>query len=124
MEVETYFFDTYALYEITHANQNYSPYMKNVKIITTKLNIMELHYIFLRLYGKEKAEQVFDRFSEFCIEIEDAVIKEANEFKFSNREKNLSYVDCISYCIARKFKVKFLTGDKEFKEMEGVEFVK
>ena len=36
----------------------------------------------------------------------------------------LSYVDCIGYMISRQLGIKFLTGDEQFKDFEGVEFVK
>ena len=37
---------------------------------------------------------------------------------------NLSYVDYIGYILAKQRNVKFLTGDKEFENMDNVEFVK
>ena len=123
MEV-TYFFDTYALFEIFHENKNYLPYAKNISLITTKLNLMELHYSILRLYGKEKAEKAFNFFNEFCLEIEDEIIKNANEFRLKNYRRDLSYIDCIGYILAKKFNAKFLTGDIQFKDFENVEFVK
>jgi predicted nucleic acid-binding protein len=36
----------------------------------------------------------------------------------------LSYADCINYSIARKLKIKLLTGDEDFRGLSGVEFVK
>ena len=50
-EIETYFFDTYALYEIFNQNANYKKYSNNINIITTRLNLMELHYGLLLKYG-------------------------------------------------------------------------
>ena len=52
------------------------------------------------------------------------MIKEANEFRLKNYRRDLSYVDCIGYILARKLNAKFLTGDKQFENFEGVEFVK
>jgi predicted nucleic acid-binding protein len=85
---------------------------------------MELHYSILRLYGEEKAERAFAFFREFCVEIDEEVIKEANRFRLKNYKRELSYVDCIGYILARKLNAKFLTGDEQFKYFEGVEFVK
>jgi len=45
-------------------------------------------------------------------------------FRALNKKRNLSYVDCIGYIIAKQRNIKFLTGDKEFEYMENVEFVK
>jgi predicted nucleic acid-binding protein len=40
------------------------------------------------------------------------------------KDRSLSYADCVGYITARKFGIPFLTGDKEFKDMEGVIFIK
>lgn len=124
MEIKTFFFDTYAFYEIIEGNENYRAYAKNVAIVTTKLNLMELHYGLLIQYGKKGAERYFDGLSKFAIEISDEMIKKANEFRASLKKKNLSYVDCVGYVIAKSRNIKFLTGDKEFEGLDNVEFVK
>jgi len=121
---ESYFFDTYALYELVHGSENYSDYAENISIITTKLNLMELHYLLLRLYGKEEAEKGYNKFLPFAVEVNDSVIKEASEFRALHKKRSLSYVDCIGYIIAKKSGVQFLTGDEHFKDFENVEFVK
>jgi uncharacterized protein len=122
--IKSFFFDTYALHEVIHENKNYSPYTKGITIITTKLNLMEIHYILLRSQGLEYANNAFDYFNNFCVEIPDEVIKEANEFRLSNRKKDLSYTDCVGYILAKRLNAKFLTGDKEFEKLDNVEFVK
>ncbi len=122
-EIKKYFFDTYALFEIIHKNKNYKNYLK-VGIITTKLNLMELHYSLLRLYSREIANKSYSRFKMFCIDIDDEFIKMANEFKFFNKKRKLSYVDCLGYVLAKANNVKFLTGDKQFSDFDNVEFVK
>ncbi len=124
MELESFYFDSYAIYEIIIANPAYKRYTTGVSVITTKLNLMELYYGLLLTHNKEIAEKYYDIFAEYAVEIDDAVIKQAMEFRFANKHKNLSYVDCIGYTIARRRNTKFLTGDKEFKDMIGVEYVK
>jgi uncharacterized protein len=124
MELKTYFFDTYALYEILHGNPNYKSYEKNVSIITTLLNLMELHFILLRIYDSKIANEAFDKFLEYIIDIKIEKIKEVNLFKFHYKTKKFSYVDCIGYVLARKLRVEFLTGDKAFENLENVRFVK
>ncbi len=123
-ELRSYFFDTYAFFELINGNLNYNKYQRDVGIITTKLNLMELHYGLLKVGGEEMAEHFLDSFSKFCVEIDDEIIKEANKFRFINKSKKLSYIDCVGYIISKKFNVKFLTGDKEFENLENVEFVK
>jgi len=124
MEIETYFFDTYAFYEIIEGNLEYKPYTKDVAVITTKLNLMELYYGLFILYGKETAEKYFDEFVEYCIDIDDTTIKQAMEFRSLHKRRNLSYIDCLGYILAKNRNIKFLTGDKEFSEFDNVKFVK
>ena len=124
MEVESFYFDTYALYEIIVGNPAYRRYTSGVAVVTTKLNLMELYYGLLLSYGKQAANRHYDIFGEYIVELDDDTIKKAMEFKLANKHKNLSYVDCVGYTIARKRNIKFLTGDKEFKGLPSVEYVK
>ena len=52
------------------------------------------------------------------------VIEEANLFRLENIKKKISTTDAVGYVLSKKFSVKFLTGDKEFKDLDSVEFVK
>ena len=122
--IDIFFFDSYAVIELIKGNPNYKKYEKAINIITTKLNLMELHYGLLRDEGKKIADNYYNAFLKFCIEIEDETIKQANEFRLRNYKRELSYVDCIGYILAKKFNAKFLTGDIQFKDFENVEFVK
>jgi predicted nucleic acid-binding protein len=122
--IKSFFFDTYALLEIISGNLNYSHYMSGVSVVTTKLNLMELHYCLLRTSGKAKADSYFDSFNEFCVKYNDDIVKEANELKLKLNKRDLSYVDCIGYTVAKRLGIKFLTGDKQFKDLDNVEFVK
>ena len=123
--VESYFYDTYALVEIINGNPNYLNYT-NFKMITTKLNLLELYSNLLRNSNAEKAEYYYNLYSINCVNINDDIIKEAVRLWILMRKKakRPSYIDCIGYIIARKLKIKFLTGDKEFKDMQNVEFVR
>ena len=124
MEVKTFFFDTYALYEIIEGGKNYKKYTKNIAIVTTKLNLMELFYGLLIRYDEKTANNFYEKFLSYCTGIEDNIIKKAMIFRALNKKRNLSYVDYIGYILAKQRNVKFLTGDKEFENMDNVEFVK
>jgi predicted nucleic acid-binding protein len=124
MEIKTLYFDTYALFEIIEGNSNYKDYINNIAIIITKLNLMELYYGLLLKYNEKTANHFYNKFLPYCTIIEDETIKKAMIFRALNKKKDLSYVDCIGYIISKQRNVKFLTGDKEFKDMENVEFVK
>lgn len=120
---QSYFFDTYAFFEIINANPNYLNYLEATGT-TTKLNLMELHYGLLKEYGKRFADEKYDSLAENTLEVDDGTIKEANKFRLENAKKKFSYIDCIGYITARKHGLTFLTGDKGFENMENVEFVK
>ncbi len=122
--MNSFFFDTYAFYEIIIGNENYKNFTKDIKIVTTQLNLMELYYHILSLYSKEDSLELFRRYEEFIVPIDNNTIIEAMDFRKNNYKRNLSYTDCIGYVMAKKLGVKFLTGDKEFKDMPNVEFVK
>lgn len=119
----TYFFDSYALIEVAKGNPSYARFKTGTRILTTKMNLMELHYCVLRLQGKAEADAAYDLFLPFCVEVDDEIIKKANFFRLAHAKKDLSYVDCIGYVIACTLRIPFLTGDKQFKMMENVEHV-
>lgn len=120
-----YFLDTYAIIEFLKSNASYLKYFKQ-RNITTRLNLMELYYKSLRDFGKILADKFYSKFLVFVVEFDDDVIKEAMEFRLKMRKigKGLSYTDAIGYIVAKKNKVKFLTGDDEFKGLPNVKFVK
>ncbi len=122
--IETLFFDTYAFVEILLQNPNYGAYIKEIAVVTTKLNLMELYYGLFLKHGKEVAEEWYNYFLPFVIEIDDAIIKMACELKASLKKRKLSYVDCIGYIVAQKCGIKFLTGDRQFEDLKNVEFVR
>ncbi len=122
--MNSFFFDTYAFYEIIVGNPSYIPFTMDIKIVTTQLNLMELYYQLLAIYNKETAMEFFDKYEEFVVPINNQMIIEAMDFRKENYKKDISYVDCIGYTIARKMNVPFLTGDRQFKEMSNVRFVK
>lgn len=71
-----------------------------------------------------KANNIFDKFKKCVIDLDYETLQSAVKFRKEHKKKNLSYADCIGYTFALKNNLKFLTGDKEFKVMDNVEFVK
>lgn len=88
------------------------------------MNLMELYYGLINKFGKQVAEECYEEYAEFTIEINDEVIKRACEFRVLFKSKNLSFIDCLGYMAAKLNNIKFLTGDKQFENLENVEFVK
>ena len=116
-------FDTYALIEIIKGNQNYKKYVESDFIIN-KFILTELVYWIVKTYGPETAGNYYDKYEKSVKEIHKNVIIKAMEFRYKNKHKGLSMVDCLSYIQAKELGIKFLTGDKEFEKFEDVEFVK
>lgn len=120
---ESYFFDTYAIIEILKGNPTYAKF-KHSKVIITIFNLAELHYKLIRDFTKTLADEILNEYSDYAIHIDNEIIMEANEFKLRHRKKKLSAADAIGYATAQKYGLRFLTGDRHFKKLRGVEWVK
>jgi len=121
--VESYFFDTYALWETIKGSENYAKY-RSCDCKTSIFNLVELYFALLREGGPAAAAAGYRRLKSCLVGIHDEDVFEAMQFRLSAKKKNLSYADCMGYVMARHAGVKFLTGDAAFEEMAGVEFVK
>ncbi len=120
---KSFFFDTYAFYEIIKENKNYLNYIDSI-ILTTKLNIFELYNRFLKINDLYLANIAIDNYYPFAVDFNQDVIKEAAKFKILLNKRDVSMTDCIGYCLAKQLGIKFLTGDEQFENMENVEYVK
>ena len=118
-----YFFDTYAIIEILKQNPNYSPYSNELATLTI-FNLAELYYSALTDYGKEKADEIYLQYKQAVVDIEDETLKNAIKFRKEHKKKDISYTDAIGYIYAKEHGMKFLTGDKVFENILGVEYVK
>jgi predicted nucleic acid-binding protein len=121
------FADTYALIELLKGNPNYENYSQ-ADLIATEFNILELTYALFRDFGRDEAAKVVKLIRD-KIEIlptEDSDYLDASEFRKSNNKtgKKLSLIDALGYSCSKKLGIKFLTGDREFIEMENVEYIK
>ena len=116
-----FFLDTYALVEIIKGNLNYKMYVES-DLFTSILNLYELFYNLLKEHGEDKSKLFFYQYYDIIIPLKDEHIFEASKLKLKN--KKISYADALGYAISLKEGMKFLTGDKEFKGKDNVEFVK
>ena len=116
-----YFYDTYILIELVKGRlREYKP----KEFITTELNLMELYYILLKVYNKKTAIHFYNLYKVFTIPINDEIIQNAMDFRFSNKKLKLSYVDCLGYITSFQKEIKFVTGDDQFQNLPNLEFVK
>ncbi len=116
-----YFFDTYAMIELVDGNPAYARYAE-ARPAFTKLNLYEFYLYLLRTSGFEVANRFLTHNCDLALDFGPDVIKEAAQLKL--RVKAMSMADTIGYVAAGKLGVRFLTGDKAFKDLPNVEFVK
>ena len=119
---QTFVYDTYALMEILDKNPNYEPYTKQKAIINDFI-FAEFCYNLIKDKVK-KMEEYANEVKPAIVHADPKIIEEAMKFRYKNKKKKLSMTDCISYFMARDLGIKFLTGDKEFAKIDGVEFVR
>ena len=121
MTNESYFFDSYAIFEMLEGNLNYEKY-KSCLTILTKMNLFEIYHGILREKGKEKAKEILEKFSDSIVDFNNEDIINASKIKKQNPKRSMT--DCVGYIVALRLKIKFLTGDKEFENLANVEYVK
>lgn len=116
-------FDTYAIMEILRGNPNYAEYNNDEDIIINNFIYAEMCY---SLYREKQplAKEYITKYSKFISSVKPEWIDEAMQFRLKWKDRNVSITDCVSYIMAKYLGIKFLTGDKEFKDVENVEFVK
>ncbi len=116
-----HFFDTYALIEIIKGSDSYNMF-KDEALVTSSLNLGELYYKLCVDFDKRVADFWYKRLKDMIIEVSTEHVIKGMLFKLSN--KRLSFVDCVSYALAQDYGFVFVTGDKGFKGIANVEFVK
>ena len=120
--ISKYVFDTYAIMEIIDGNENYDLFT-NAEIIINNFIFAELCYGLYRDRDKNAREHL-DKYSKSISSVKPEWIEEAMQFMLKWKDRNVSITDCVSYIMAKKIGIRFLTGDKEFEGLENVEFVK
>ena len=120
-----YFLDTYAIIEYLKGNSKYANLIEKNNFSTSIFQLMEVYYITLKEQNEELADKYFDVFSIAKVEIPDETVKKAMRVRmeFQQQKKNISYVDAIGLQYSRDNNLIFLTGDKEFKGVDGVEWI-
>jgi len=115
--------DTYALVEIHNGNQRFAGLL-NDEIVITNMTMAEFYAFLYRKYNLQTAEYWHRKLSFFCKPVPMPVLLKAVKFRIDNKTKNFSFFDCVGYTYARENNMKFVTGDRQFHSIEGVEFVK
>ena len=87
------------------------------------MNLYELAAALLREHPETRAREAIFLLAPNLLEAETDDLFAAARFRMEHAKKRISYVDALGYVLARKHGMRFLTGDKAFKGVEGVEHV-
>ena len=88
-------------------------------LLLSVINWGEVYYVTLRESGRERAEEIAHLISTLPIEVIPAdleLTRQAAEFKARIK---MSYADCFAAALAGVRRAELVTGDKEFRQMEG-----
>lgn len=120
-----FFYDSYAVLAYIDDDPKYRAYFEENDGCLTMLNLMEIYYRMLEAHGPRAASDAIDAFSKYERDFGISEVKSAMRLRLRLKRKgfNISYADAIGYDIAIRSKIKFLTGDLAFENLEGVEFV-
>ena len=83
------------------------------------VNWGEVYYITMREVGHERADEVAHLISTLPIQIAPAdldLTRQAAELKSKHK---MSYADCFAVALARQRKAEVVTGDRDFRQVEG-----
>lgn len=114
--------DTYALVEIHNNNPKYLVYI-NENVVITDLTLSEFYGTLYRKYNIQTAEYWYKRLVSISQLVSKEILIKAIKYKIDNNDRNLSFFDCVGYIFSVENKMNFVTGDKEFKNKEGVEWI-
>lgn len=123
-----YFLDTWALIEILRDNPAYRRISSADRFATTRLNLMEMAF-WLRVRDMDAASPYRDFLPHVYTPSDDTMLQ-AVEFRKAHPEPakpgryRFSYVDAIGYTLARELGIPFVTGDRDFRELPGVEYLR
>ncbi len=83
------------------------------------VNWGEVYYITLREAGQARADQVAHLISTLPIDLIPADLDLAKQAAIFKSSKKMSYADCFAAALAKNRRVELVTGDREFKQVEG-----
>jgi hypothetical protein len=121
-----YFYDSWAVMAYLSDNPEYRACFEENDGVLTKLNLIEVAYRTMELHGEEAATQIVTLFAKYVIDFGPADIVASTKLRLELKRagRNISYADALGYYLALKNKIKFLTGNREFEGLAGVEFIK
>lgn len=92
---------------------------EDIPIYMSVVNVGEVWYTLAREVSEEEADASVKSLRDLRIQFEDAdwtLTQEAARFKSQNK---MSYADCYAAALAKTKKADLVTGDREFKPLDG-----
>ena len=83
------------------------------------INWGEVYYITLREAGERQAEEVAHLVSALPVQLVAADVELTKQAAILKSSKKMSYADCFAAALAKQRRVELVTGDKEFRQVEG-----
>ena len=117
-----YVLDTYALVEIKNGNPKFA-HLLNSPFVIIDPTIAEFYIVIMKEDGEDEARYWYKKMSFYCRPIDKETLIKGLKFREANKKDNLSIFDAVGYIYARENDYLFVTGDKAFKNREGVEFI-
>jgi hypothetical protein len=120
-----FFYDSYAVLAYTSGRQAYKEYFEEHDGVLTKLNLLEVFYRSFEQYDFKVASDILESFSKYLIDFGLGDIAGSMRFRLELKRggRDVSYADALGYFLSRRMGIKFLTGDKAFRGLSGVEYV-
>ena len=115
--------DTYTLIEISLGNSDFIPLLEK-EVVIPDTTIAEFYSMMYRKYNLKTAEYWYRRLNSFLTPVKRDILIKAMKYKIDNKKQNLSFFDCVGYIFALENNMKFVTGDREFKNKPKVEYIK
>lgn len=113
--------DTYALVEIAKEQPEFTKYIEDDFVIP-EITFSEFYLIVLREYNQQTADYWYRKLEGHTVPVPLSILIEAMRFRHAHRRQKLSFFDAVGYIFSKQNNYSFVTGDKEFKGMENVEF--
>ena len=114
--------DTYALAEIGDGNPKFLEFL-NKDVVITDFALAEYYSVLYRDGNEEKAIYWHKKLAAHCQPVSREILIKALKYRIDNKKENLSIFDCVGYIFSLENNLKFVTGDRAFKNKENVMFV-
>ncbi len=88
-------------------------------LFLSTVNWGEVFYSTLRTFGRQRAEQIALTISRLPIDFVPADLELAQQAAVFKARGRISFADCFAAALAKLRNAELITGDKEFKQLEG-----